>query len=35
MMVDPMYQYSLKFFKMIYSRALDHADEKGISKGNR
>jgi dynein heavy chain len=26
MQVDPMYQYSLKFFKTIYSRALDNGD---------
>lgn len=28
MNVDPMYQYSLKFFSMIYERALDKADGK-------
>lgn len=26
MNVDPMYQYSLKFFRMIYTRALDNGD---------
>ena len=34
MNVDPMYQYSLKFFCMIYERALDKADGK-IDKGDR
>jgi hypothetical protein len=28
MNVDPMYQYSLKFFTMIYERALDRAEGK-------
>lgn len=27
MQVDPMYQYSLKFFKMIYVRALDNGND--------
>jgi len=35
MNVDPMYQYSLKFFKMIYTRALDNADVNNIEKGKR
>ena len=34
MNVDPMYQYSLKFFCMIYERALDKADGK-IDKNDR
>lgn len=34
MNVDPMYQYSLKFFCMIYERALDRADGK-IEKTNK
>ena len=33
MNVDPMYQYSLKFYKMIYERALDNAGH--IEKGKR
>jgi dynein heavy chain len=33
MNVDPMYQYSLKFYKMIYERALDNAHH--IEKGKR
>jgi len=33
MNVDPMYQYSLKFFKMIYGRALDNGDH--IEKNKR
>lgn len=28
MNIDPMYQYSLKFFCMIYERALDKAEGK-------
>ena len=32
--VDPMYQYSLKFFCMIYERSLDKAENK-IEKGDR
>lgn len=34
MNVDPMYQYSLTFFKMIYSRALDNGDHIEKSKRN-
>jgi len=34
MNVDPMYQYSLKFFTMIYERALDRADGK-VDKNER
>jgi dynein heavy chain len=34
MNVDPMYQYSLKFFCMIYERALDKADGK-VDKNDR
>ena len=34
MSVDPMYQYSLKFFCMIYERALDAADGK-VDKNDR
>lgn len=34
MNVDPMYQYSLKFFCMIYERALDRADGK-VDKNER
>lgn len=33
--VDPMYQYSLKFFCMIYERALDAGDNKKIEKSDR
>ena len=33
MNVDPMYQYSLTFFKMIYGRALDNAGH--IEKGKK
>lgn len=28
MNVDPMYQYSLKFFRMIYEKALENSKEK-------
>jgi dynein heavy chain, axonemal len=34
MNVDPMYQYSLKFFCMIYERALDRAEGK-VEKNDR
>jgi hypothetical protein len=34
MNVDPMYQYSLKFFCMIYERALDKADGR-VEKTNK
>lgn len=34
MNVDPMYQYSLKFFCMIYERALDRAEGK-VDKNDR
>jgi len=34
MNVDPMYQYSLKFFSMIYERALDKAEGK-VEKNDR
>lgn len=34
MQVDPMYQYSLKFFKTIYSRALDNGDHIPSGKRN-
>jgi dynein heavy chain len=34
MQVDPMYQYSLKFFKNIYSRALDNGDHIPSGKKN-
>jgi len=33
MNVDPMYQYSLKFYKMIFERALDNGNT--IEKGKR
>lgn len=33
MQVDPMYQYSLKFYKMIFERALDNGNS--IEKGKR
>ena len=35
MNVDPMYQYSLKFFSMIYERALDKADGGKVEKTNK
>ena len=35
MNVDPMYQYSLKFFCMIYERALDKADGGKVEKTNK
>jgi len=35
MNVDPMYQYSLKFFSMIYKRALDKGDTKKVEKPQR
>lgn len=36
MQVDPMYQYSLKFFKTIYNRALDNGDHiPGAKKNER
>jgi len=34
MNVDPMYQYSLKFFKMIYQRALNNAGPPSSGKRN-
>jgi len=34
MNVDPMYQYSLSFFKKIYGRALGHGDHIEKSKRN-
>jgi len=34
MSVDPMYQYSLKFFKMIYQRALTNAGPPASGKRN-
>ena len=33
--VDPMYQYSLDFFKHIFEMTLKSSDEAGFEKGNR
>ena len=35
MNVDPMYQYSLEFYKKIYMRAIRAANDKGIEKNDK